>query len=148
LKGAVVKVVIKMKMYRVAEMSKVIRPGDHVVAERSWGIVPYEHHGVYVGDGMVIDLADNVIGHVTLQEFSNGDDLWLRRYPSKHEFDAAEVVARATRRLGCEEYDLIDWNCEHFATWCVTGTAFSKQVHDVLWFDGYNPRGAQHSTAL
>ena len=54
------------------------------------------------------------------------------------------MVARARRRLGYRGYDLIDWNCEHFATWCVTGTAFSKQVHDVLWFDGYNPRGAQH----
>ena len=135
------RVVLQVKMHKVSKMSKIIRPGDHVVAERSLWVVPYEHHGIYVGDGRVIHFADGKIRCVTLQKFSgDGDDLWISTHPSTDKRDAADVVARAKSRLGKRGYDLFDWNCEHFATWCVTGMPFSKQVHDLPWLDGYNRR--------
>ena len=68
--------------------------------------------------GRVIHLADDKVRYVTLEKFSDGDDLWISKHPGKDKFDAADVVARARRRLGYRGYDLIDWNCEHFATWC------------------------------
>jgi hypothetical protein len=43
-----------------------------------------------------------------------------------------EAVARAQSRIGEWGYSLGGWNCEHFATWCVTGVAFSQQVADVI----------------
>jgi len=41
--------------------------------------------------------------------------------------------ARALRsELGDEHgYDLFNWNCEHFATWCVTGVAASRKIGNV-----------------
>ena len=41
-----------------------------------------------------------------------------------------EAVKRALLKLGTP-YDLIDYNCEHFATYVQTGKAFSKQVEIV-----------------
>lgn len=42
------------------------------------------------------------------------------------------IVQRARQRLkdGNVKYHLIFSNCEHFATWCVTGCATSEQVQD------------------
>jgi hypothetical protein len=38
------------------------------------------------------------------------------------------VIQRAESRLGEVEYGIFENNCEHFATWCVTGEANSAQV--------------------
>lgn len=43
-------------------------------------------------------------------------------------FPPAEIVARATARLGEVGYDWIDDNCEHFAGECVYGERRSRQV--------------------
>jgi hypothetical protein len=48
------------------------------------------------------------------------------------ERDAA--VERAWSRVGERAYSVLLWNCEHFATWCATGVAFSMQVLD--WIQG------------
>ena len=45
--------------------------------------------------------------------------------------DPDKVVARARSMLGKPGYDLIFNNCEHFATWCVTGEHCSAQVENV-----------------
>jgi len=39
-----------------------------------------------------------------------------------------EVVARARGHLGATAYSLPTRNCEHFASWCFLGSAFSHQV--------------------
>ena len=39
-----------------------------------------------------------------------------------------EVVARARRHLGASAYSLPTQNCEHFASWCYLGSAYSHQV--------------------
>ena len=31
-------------------------------------------------------------------------------------------------RIGERSYSLTGWNCEQFASWCVTGVAVSRQV--------------------
>lgn len=43
-----------------------------------------------------------------------------------------ETVKRAKSRLGEKAYNLTKNNCEHFALWCKTGKAFSRQVDGVL----------------
>ncbi|OMO96259.1 hypothetical protein COLO4_15387 [Corchorus olitorius] len=46
-----------------------------------------------------------------------------------------EVVAVATalhKENAFGSYDLVDNNCEHFATFCKTGTRSSEQVHSVM----------------
>ncbi|XP_060558526.1 phospholipase A and acyltransferase 4-like [Ruditapes philippinarum] len=38
------------------------------------------------------------------------------------------IVKRAESKLGSNDYNVLKWNCEHFATWCRYGKAVSKQV--------------------
>ena len=42
--------------------------------------------------------------------------------------ERAEAVARALSRVGEHRYSLLGNNCEHFASWCATGAAVSRQV--------------------
>lgn len=44
------------------------------------------------------------------------------------EFELAEVVRRARKYVGRAGYSLPTRNCEHFASWCYKGSAFSQQV--------------------
>ena len=54
-------------------------------------------------------------------------------------FSPAEIVKRATDQLQNEDnenveqfkYHLFENNCEHFATWCITGKKFSVQVRKI-----------------
>lgn len=40
-----------------------------------------------------------------------------------------DVVHRARQYLGAGDYSLPTRNCEHFASWCYEGSAFSRQMH-------------------
>jgi hypothetical protein len=42
------------------------------------------------------------------------------------------VVRRAESRLGEKKYNLLFNNCEHFATWCKTGIATSRQIQEFV----------------
>ena len=52
-------------------------------------------------------------------------------YKVDHEYSlpAEKVIQRARSRVGKVNYNLIENNCEHFATWCKTGKGFSSQVY-------------------
>ena len=43
-------------------------------------------------------------------------------------FSYREIVERAQQYIGKGEYDLKSKNCEHFASWCYLGAAYSEQV--------------------
>jgi hypothetical protein len=107
--------------------------GAHIYVDR--GV--YSHHGIACGDGTVIDFAGGdrgknaaIIRRVTLAEFAHGVPVKTRSYGTC--YDPGTVVARATAMLGRSGYDLFSNNCEHFATWCVTGERSSAQV-DAVW---------------
>ncbi|BDB29338.1 hypothetical protein CTP10_R67520 (plasmid) [Cupriavidus sp. P-10] len=44
----------------------------------------------------------------------------------------AEIVRRATARLGEDDYRLLTNNCEHFCTWYPSGENRSEQVEALL----------------
>ncbi len=46
-----------------------------------------------------------------------------------------ETVDAANRAVGKKGYDLVDGNCEHFASKCKTGKPRSKQVETVESFE-------------
>ena len=71
-----------------------------------------------------------IIRRVTLAEFAQGASIQTRAYGMC--FDAEAVVARAEAMLGRSGYHLFSNNCEHFATWCVTGEHSSSQVEAAL----------------
>lgn len=101
---------------------RAVNPGDHM---RTWRGL-YWHHAIYVGDGWLIELGNSLFGgraaYVRWGVFSKGRTVeWVSR-------GGPTAVARAESQLGRADFDLILRNCEHFATWCVTGRWESQQV--------------------
>ena len=111
--------------------------GDILFADR----VLYKHYGIYVGDNQVIHFAgpeedetNPVLADIiqtTMEEFHKGDPYGIEpAAEGKKPFPAEEIVQRAKSCLGKKKgcYNLVDYNCEHFANWCRYGEARSKQV--------------------
>jgi hypothetical protein len=106
--------------------------GDHLIVDRGL----YRHHGVDLGDGTVIHFAgpgmDKTLASIrvdTLHNFAQGTTVWVRVYGQR--LDPEETVRRAQSLVGATGYHLISTNCEHLASWCVTGVAESRQVERV-----------------
>ena len=108
--------------------------GDHIYVIRRAG---YSHHGIDCGDGSVVHFTGEpgalkqgaCIARSSLEEFLQGGRRRVRDYGLRD--DAETTVARAESKLGDTGYHLVSNNCEHFATWCCTGTPASKQVRGV-----------------
>lgn len=105
--------------------------GDHVYVRLRRGLARYTHHGIDCGDGTVIHYAGDrgSVRHVertTWAAFAVDSSVLVRRH--RRALSADEVVAKAESRLGADGYHLVWNNCEHFATWCSTGSRGSKQV--------------------
>lgn len=103
--------------------------GDHIYVDR--GV--YTHHGIDMGDGWAIHFASAdgtkigaLIRWVTIEDFAAKSDVKVQSYGVR--FDAQQASERAWSMLGQSGYDLFANNCEHFATWCVTGERSSAQV--------------------
>jgi hypothetical protein len=107
--------------------------GEHIYVERDL----FSHHGIDCGDGTVIDFAGQGGGkdtarirRVTLVDFAQGAPVKTRSYGSCYSPEV--IVARAVSMIGQSGYGLFSNNCEHFATWCVTGEHSSAQV-EAVW---------------
>jgi hypothetical protein len=61
-----------------------------------------------------------------IAEFSRSGTISVRRYSEAR--DVEQIIYRAMSRVGAGEYHLVFNNCEHFASWCVTGIPVSEQV--------------------
>ncbi len=92
----------------------------------------YEHHGIDCGDGSVIHYRkpSEVVERTSVGTFTRGQKVYVRRYPVRYIADTA--IQRAESRLGEQKYNFLFNNCEHFATWCVTGVSDSRQVREFI----------------
>ena len=100
------------------------------------GAVGRLHRGIEIGrdeQGQTL-VAHNSKKHgkvviETTQEFSGGAHITVMRHaaPGTQEF----VVQRALRMLGTK-YDLVNWNCEHFANYAQTGHLSSEQLRSFI----------------
>ena len=115
-----------------------LTPGDHLkVMRRRFDVLPYAHHGIYEGDGYVIDFGSGSWEGATRKELTvfqgNSRNVKVVQhgrgtlatgylFPS---VEPAEIVARARFLLANspfpQRYNLIDLNCEHIANWCAAG---------------------------
>ncbi|MBU6309887.1 MAG: lecithin retinol acyltransferase family protein [Planctomycetes bacterium] len=102
--------------------------------------VTYLHHGVDLGDGTVVHARPhdfrNPFGggrvvRTTLTEFAEGRGVRLRNEPPAA-FSPDVIAERALAHVGRDGYDPVIDNCEHFATWCATGSRTSRQVDIVM----------------
>jgi hypothetical protein len=102
--------------------------------------VTYLHHGVDLGDGTVVHARPhdfrNPFGggrvvRTSLAEFAESRSVRVRNEPPAR-FTPDEIADRALAHVGRDGYDLVIDNCEHFATWCATGSRTSRQVDIVM----------------
>lgn len=110
-------------------------PGDHICVRRKGRF--YTHHGIYMGDGKVIHFTGSIrekidpeVHETDLSTFLKGG--MLRRRDYKEGLPASETMRIAREQLSDRSYSMIWNNCEHFATYCVTGKKKSRQVKRVL----------------
>lgn len=105
--------------------------GDHLVTPR----LGYTHHGLYVGNDLVIHYAGlsdgfnkESIDLTSLDTFCDGNGYTVSPHPFRI-FSEEESVKRAYSKLGEDSYNIIFNNCEHFVNWCINGVHSSSQVN-------------------
>lgn len=110
-------------------------PGDHIYVRRTRRL--YKHHGIYVGDGKVINVTGSIrekvdpeVRETDLSRFLKGGTLKRREY--KERLPASETLRIARRHISDKSYSMIWNNCEHFATYCATGKRMSRQVRKAV----------------
>lgn len=110
-----------------------IRFGDHIRVFRGF----YWHHGISIGSGLVVHYGARgkhklaaKVERVTLDEFCQGKQPEVVQY--KHCNSPEEVVSFAISKIGERKYNLVFYNCEHFASQCKTGDSKSEQVEYVV----------------
>lgn len=96
-----------------------------------------EHFGVFDGDRGVYHFqgansSSAIIRWSTLNEFEDGGKARVCSYYEKA-FSNDEIIRRASSKIGTNfsGYNLINNNCEHFATWCAIGKRKSTQTGTV-----------------
>jgi Lecithin retinol acyltransferase len=110
--------------------------GTHLVTSRRG----YTHHGIYVGNGMVVHYAglsrslhSGPVEEVTMSRFSMGRAVRITVHGDSR-YSPQEIVLRALSRLGENKYHVLRNNCEHFCNWCISGLSRSTQVERSLAF--------------
>ncbi len=108
--------------------------GDHIRVKR----LGYWHHGIDCGDGTVIhytgepaDYRNAAIRRTSVEDFAKGGKVRTVRHVAA--LDADSVIERAESRLNEISYHPVRNNCEHFARWCATGAAESRQVRQAIY---------------
>ena len=95
------------------------------------------HWGVYVGGGKIVHLCIDERSH---EAGVKKEDFWSVAEKSRVEknngkddcpFTKAVVKERALLSLGRSAYDILKYNCEHFANWCRYGKIQSAQADSV-----------------
>jgi hypothetical protein len=114
--------------------------GEHIFIRGMVHGIPFQHHGIDMGDGTVIHLAPADGARIavidgsdrfsvrrdSMERFSAGQTPSVRRHAAGL---APELVAQnAESHLGKTGYSLLDGNCEHFAALCATGASHSHQI--------------------
>ena len=99
----------------VDEAKKEFSKGDHIAVLRSG----YSHHGIYDGNGGVIEYNDSIVRYTSLHDFACGSNVY--KINERAAYSENEIVSRAYSRIDEQDYNVIYNNCENFATWCRCG---------------------------
>ena len=109
-------------------INPLLKLGAHLIARR----VGYTHHGLYLGDGNVLEyLMNEGVTIVPLSSFANGHEIFIREHKNAR-YQGIQAVNRGMLRLGENHYNLLTRNCEHFVNWCIEGIESSRQVDNLI----------------
>jgi hypothetical protein len=143
--------VFEMTNVLTAEELVALPPITHLAARRPSRAnrpVSFDHHGIYLGAETVFELKKGegraVMQLTSVERFAMGQPVSIEehggrdRNPFRHfAADRPEIIRdRICRLLAIGDvgrYDLWGLNCEHVATWCMSGIADSVQVRR-RWF--------------
>ena len=117
--------------------------GDHFFVWRQHRGMPFQHHGIDIGDGTVVHFTDGdqgvagpgvttdqmVIARTTEDSVRRGGRDRIHFVKHAPHFSADAIVERAISQLGRQGYHLVFDNCEHFALWCAVGNDESHQIN-------------------
>lgn len=102
-----------------------------------WGIIPYRHFGIDIGDGTVVHLASvrgdtsqMEVQRVAIDAFADGKAYSIEQVSDP--LDADQVIDRALGAVGNTHYHVALGNCEHFARLCKSGEHVSHQMDRLL----------------
>jgi len=136
-----------------------IQPGSHIYTKGAFKVPFLSHHGVYIGDGMVIDVGSiptacmphevrakmsskmkgtlafkgQGIGIRTMEEFMENPKKTLYHVAYlNNPRNPADILRDAVQAIGPNKYDVLRDNCEHLATQIVSGVRRSTQVQGLL----------------
>lgn len=117
--------------------------GDHFFVWRQQHGVPFQHHGIDVGDGTAIHFTDGrdgiagpagstddfVIQQTSMDLVTRDGRDRLHFVQHQIRFSPDAVIDRARSRIGRQGYHVVFDNCEHFACWCVVAEDESRQIN-------------------
>lgn len=114
-----------------------LKPADRIVVPKS-GLRIVQHHAIYLGQnhqGQHL-IAENKIGFgvrlVTAEDFFRDviEVTRIERFNGSN-YERKVTVQKALQRLG-QPYQLIDYNCQHFANEVQHGKIESEQVENLF----------------
>ena len=100
-----------------------ILPGDALSRQKG----PITHYGIALDDDSVLEIVpDSTPRLVTVEEFADGNPIWIRRSPEE---ERPYIVERAMHvLLNLKEYRYLTNNCEHLKNFVLTGKPYSETV--------------------
>lgn len=118
-----------------------LEKGDHIRVKRQY----YFHHGVYIGDGMVIhftgeqndsimDPKNVLVRKTTIEFFANGSIVEKAKpgfFEKRFVKNVDTIVHDAENAVGEGEYDFLHNNCEDFANRICYTKNLTSQVKDI-----------------
>lgn len=130
--------VLKLKIYF---SFRCLQVGDHIAVMKKLMGVKYHHHGILIAPYVVIDFGGDdkssaAVREVDLLKFIEGRLGFVRFvYPTGTCLPPTKVI-KVAKNLAAnpdnwKKYSIFKNNCEHFATFCKTGTAFCKQFQSI-----------------
>jgi hypothetical protein len=151
-----------------------VKPGDIICRNGNVSILDiplYIHYGIFVDNNEVVHYAPKdtpgnptknlildgpknaVIHSVTLDKFLNGNYLIIDNEYKPLKYNQKQTIERAKSKINSNkgEYNLLSHNCEHFASWCMTGKSQSKQVEaggGIIKIGGYVIGGLTGNPAI
>jgi len=117
-----------------------ISAGDHLVAKKKiplpMFVTGFYHHAIYAGGGSILHFTGESPSKATvrltkLDEFlTNASRVYIIRH--KWKFNTNTILRRGFSILGDGNYSLMNWNCEHYVNYCITGIKSCYQVRKQL----------------